>query len=145
MKKTRQPQIGTTRLSLNNYTIVLQRQYSTGSYGTGNNSYHCKIMIHDFMYPYQYSKLIVKGWNSTAIGVYYCGYLTLEKKLALLYIGKGAGEGGIRSRLLDHLSEDHWPDITHFGYHVCDTADEAEAYEANEIAKYKPKYNIQGK
>ena len=102
-------------------------------------------MIYEFKYPFEYSEAVIKNWNSNAIGVYYCGVVTTDGKLAIHYIGKGAGEGGIRSRLLDHLYQDYWPEVTHFGFHICDTAREAEAHEAEEIATYKPKYNIQGK
>lgn len=103
-------------------------------------------MIHEFKGPFSYSEAVIKGWNSSAIGVYYCGALGADNKFrAFYYIGKGTGEGGMRSRLIDHLSQDSWPDVTHFGYHVCDRADEAESYEAEEIAKYKPRYNTQGK
>lgn len=102
-------------------------------------------MIHEFKYPYPYSESVIKNWNSTAIGVYYCGTIAADNRLILLYIGKGTGEGGMRSRLLDHLSQDYWPEVTHFGYHECDSAKEAEAYESQEIAKYKPRHNTQGK
>lgn len=102
-------------------------------------------MIHDFKGPYTYSETVVSDWNFDAIGVYYCGTRTTDGKLTPLYIGKGTGEGGIRSRLLDHLSEDNWLDVTHFGYHICDTTAEAEDYEMEEIDKYKPKCNKVGK
>jgi len=102
-------------------------------------------MIHDYKGHYPYSAEIIENWDSTSIGVYYCGYKTQENKLIPLYIGKGAGEGGMRSRLLDHLREDNWPDITHFGYRTCDTEAETEELEKTEIAKYKPRYNHQGK
>ena len=102
-------------------------------------------MIHEFNGPYTYSKKIIEEWNSNAIGVYYCGLKSDNGGLKPLYIGKGTGEGGIRSRLLDHLSKNYWPDVTHFGYQICDTSDEAKNFEAEEIAKYKPKYNDQGK
>ncbi len=91
------------------------------------------------------SESVISDWNSDAFGVYYCGTKTVDGKLTPLYIGKGTSEGGVRTRLLDHLSEDNWHDITHFGYHVCDTATEAEDYEMKEIDKYKSKYNKIGK
>ncbi len=102
-------------------------------------------MIYSFKHPYSYTSKVVEGWESNAIGVYYCGYLTTDGKLTILYIGKGTGEGGMRKRLLDHLNEDYWPDATHFGFHQCDTAREAEDHEAAEIKLYKPKYNKLGK
>ena len=102
-------------------------------------------MIYPFKHPYSYSKSIVEGWNSSAIGVYYCGYVGSDGKLYIFYIGKGTSDGGMRKRLLDHIREDYWPDVTHFGYHECDTIKEAEDHEAVEINLYKPKYNKIGK
>lgn len=102
-------------------------------------------MIHEFKRLYTYSKDVIEEWDSNDIGVYYCGLKLDNENLKPLYIGKGTDEGRIRSRLLDHLLEDYWPDVTHFGYHICDTSTETENFEAEEIAKYKPKYNDQGK
>ncbi|MCC6290861.1 hypothetical protein IT398_02250 [Candidatus Nomurabacteria bacterium] len=102
-------------------------------------------MVYPFKYPYHYTAKVVEGWDSSAIGVYYCGMLTTDGKLTILYIGKGTSDGGIRVRLLDHLRDDYWPDATHFGYHRCDTVAEAERHEAEEIKKYQPKYNKVGK
>jgi len=102
-------------------------------------------MIHEFKGPYTYSEKVIEEWNSDAIGVYYCGFKLDNGNLKPLYIGKGTGKDGIRSRLLDHLSDDYWSDVTHFGYHICDNVTETENFEAEEIAKYKPKYNEQGK
>jgi len=94
---------------------------------------------------YKYSHDVVSRWNSDAIGIYYCGYPNQAGLLIPYYIGKGTGEGGIRSRLLDHLREDSWPGVTHFGYTQCGTASEADALEAREIVRCQPKYNQQGK
>ncbi len=102
-------------------------------------------MIHDFKGPYTYSEAVIKDWDSDAIGVYYCGTKTADNKLTPLYIGKGTGDGGMRSRLLNHIAKDNWSDVTHFGYEICDTITEVEDYEAEEIAKYKPEHNKQGK
>ena len=102
-------------------------------------------MIYPFNSPYQYTAYTVEGWNSAVIGVYYCGFLNSNNQLVPLYIGKGTGEGGIKSRLIDHLRDDYWPDVTHFGFHVCDYIHEADNYEATEILKYKPRYNKIGK
>jgi len=101
-------------------------------------------MIHSYKGPYSYTKKVVSNWNSTAIGVYYCGKLNCDN-LESLYIGKGTSESGIRARLLDHLAKDYWSDVTHFGYRICDTSTEAGELEAKEIARCKPKYNNQGK
>ena len=102
-------------------------------------------MIYDYKGSFQYSEPIVKNWNSNAIGVYYCGVALQNGGLQPFYIGKGAGEGGMRSRLIDHLLNDVWPDVTHFSYRACDTSSEAEALEAQEIKRCQPKYNKIGK
>jgi len=101
-------------------------------------------MIQEYKGPYQYSDKVVGDWDSDAIGVYYCGYLS-GGNLSVLYVGKSVGDGGIRGRLLDHLRDDYWPDVTHFGYRVCGTVRETEDFEAREIARLNPKYNKQGK
>ncbi|MCK5022110.1 MAG: hypothetical protein KAR54_02590 [Candidatus Pacebacteria bacterium] len=98
-------------------------------------------MIGQFKGPYSYTKKIVEDWNSTVIGVYYLGIKTLENKLTVYYIGRAVGEGGIRGRLLQHLNENEWSDITHFGYQTCDTEEEAIEFESEEIDKYKPNHN----
>lgn len=101
-------------------------------------------MIYPYQGQYPYNEDVVSGWNSTAIGVYYCG-LPTTIGLRPLYIGVGAGDTGMRGRLLDHLREDYWPDVTHFGYHQCSTAEEAKDLETQEILRCRPKYNTQGK
>lgn len=100
-------------------------------------------MVQKYNGHYQYAEAIVSGWNSTCIGVYYCGYLSGDA-LIPLYIGRGTGEEGIRGRLLDHLREDNWPGATHFGYRTCDTVSDAIKFEAEEIKRCTPKYNVQG-
>ncbi len=102
-------------------------------------------MIEDYKGPYLYNKEIVSNWESTAIGVYYCGFISSNNVLSVLYVGKGTSDKGIRGRLLQHLDEDKWPDVSHFGYCICSTSTEAELFEASEIKRLKPKYNIQGK
>jgi excinuclease UvrABC nuclease subunit len=102
-------------------------------------------MIQSFSGPYSFDKYTVTNWNSTQIGVYYCGFLTAQGTLVCHYVGQAVGEGGLRGRLLQHLSENKWPDVSHFGYAVCATAAEAVNLEAQEIIRLKPKYNIQGK
>jgi len=109
-----------------------------------NKRSQIKKMIYPYQGQYEYNERIISNWNSTAIGVYYCGYLT-DKGLHPLYIGVACGDQGIRGRLLDHLKNDYWPDVSHFGYQLCDSTKEAEKWEADEIARYKPKYNTQGK
>jgi excinuclease UvrABC nuclease subunit len=102
-------------------------------------------MIHQYQGNYPYNKETVEGWNSTAIGVYFCGYTQRDGSLCCHYVGKAVGEGGIRGRLLQHLSESKWGDIIHFGYILCDTSTEATTFEAQEIERLKPKYNTLGK
>lgn len=101
-------------------------------------------MIYPYKSNYSYSKKVVEDWNNSQKGVYYCGAVLKNGNLSPLYIGKAVGEGGIRGRLLEHLNQDNWPDVTHFGYTVCDTQVEAENLETSEVAKFKPKYNTQG-
>lgn len=102
-------------------------------------------MVNQYQGHFNYDKDVISKWNSTALGVYYCGYITDKGGLWPLYIGKGTGNEGIRIRLLSHLANDDWPDATHFGYHLCTTSAEAENWESEEIARYKPKYNKIGK
>ena len=102
-------------------------------------------MVHPYEGHYTYNENVVKNWKSTAIGIYYCGFLTTENKLHPLYIGIGTGDEGIKGRLLDHIRDDNWPDVTHFDYQICDTIKEAENWEIEEIQRYQPKYNEQNK
>jgi hypothetical protein len=99
-----------------------------------------------FKGPYTYSEKVVGDWDSDSIGVYYIGTKTPENQLRIFYIGKAVGNGGIRGRLLEHLSEAKWSDATHFGFHIFgnDEIAKVEAFEKEEINKYKPKYNIVG-
>lgn len=102
-------------------------------------------MIHPYKGNYSYKKKVIEDWNNSQKGVYYCGVTLQNGNLSPLYIGKAVNEDGIRGRLLQHFNQDNWPDVTHFGYCVCDTTSEADNLESSEIAKFKPKYNTQGK
>ena len=102
-------------------------------------------MIYNYQGHYSFNQKTVSDWNSRITGVYYCGYQVQNGNLFPLYIGRAVGDGGIRGRLLQHLAENKWPDIFIFGYTQCSTPQEAMSLEEQEIAKYKPKYNIQGK
>lgn len=102
-------------------------------------------MIYKFEGIYSFDEKTVGGWKSTAIGVYYCGIKTAEGSLVPYYIGRAIADGGIRNRLLQHLGERKWRDVTHFGYKICSTEKEAIDHEISEIATYKPKYNVQSK
>jgi len=102
-------------------------------------------MIQPYKGIYPYNEKVISKWDSTEIGVYYCGYPSASGNLYFLYVGKATSNQGIRGRLLQHLREDKWPDVSHFGYCVCSTSKEAEDLEASEIKRLQPKYNIQGK
>lgn len=102
-------------------------------------------MVSQFNGPYSFDTATVTNWNSSLIGVYYCGVKTVDGRLTVYYIGKSVADGGVRGRLLQHLNERKWPDVTHFGYVQCDSVTEAERHELAEIAKYRPKYNTVGK
>lgn len=102
-------------------------------------------MIYSYEGHYEFNDEIVRNWNSNAIGVYYCGYKNVSGELIPLYIGKGVSDKGVRGRLLDHLRDDNWSDVTHFGYQLCSTVSEAEVLELEKIQYHKPKYNERGK
>ncbi len=102
-------------------------------------------MINAYLGPYLYGEKVISNWESNAIGVYYCGYLLTNGKLNAMYVGKAIGHEGIRGRLLQHLSKDSWPDVSHFGFCSCTTTKEAEDFESSEIKRLQPKYNVQGK
>lgn len=94
--------------------------------------------------PYLYNKQTLTDWNSSAIGIYYCGIPIRDGSgVVPYYIGRSVADGGIRGRLLQHLTDDYWPDVTHFNFTVCGSATEAIALEANEIRRFSPKYNEQ--
>ena len=101
-------------------------------------------MVYPFKGPFSYDSDTVSDWDSKTIGVYYCGFKDTDGKLTIYYIGRAIGDGGVKARLLQHLNENKWRDVTHFGYHFCDTDKEAIDHEAAEIKLYKPKYNTQG-
>ncbi len=101
-------------------------------------------MVHSYQGHYTYDATVIRRWDSTAIGVYYCGYInSTDGLLYPHYIGKGTGEEGMRGRLLSHLREEYWPDVVHFGLCFCDTAAEADTFEIQEIKRCQPKYNTQ--
>lgn len=93
--------------------------------------------------PYSYNNKTVADWESSPIGVYYCGTPHPTGDVSPLYVGRAIGDGGIRTRLLQHLAEDKWPDVTHFSYTTCDSSKEAIDLEAAEITRIQPKYNKQ--
>lgn len=98
-------------------------------------------MIADFKGPYPYTKAILLDWNDDSNGVYYIGTKTSDGALAVNYVGKGTGEGGMRARLLVHLDR-RWLSATHFGFHRGTTILEIENFEIAEIKRLNPTYNI---
>lgn len=102
-------------------------------------------MISRYKGPFSFTQAIVGGWNSKAIGVYYCGSLNAKGELVCRYVGQACGMEGMRGRLLQHLSERKWNDVTHFGYRQCESTQEATELERLEIQRIHPHYNIRGK
>lgn len=97
-------------------------------------------MISTFQGPFDYSPVVIEGWNHALKGVYYCGTV-VDGRVVNHYIGRAVGTAGIRGRLLDHLRDDYWPGVTHFWYRTCDTDQEASSLEVEAIGLHKPKYN----
>jgi hypothetical protein len=102
-------------------------------------------MIYPFQSSYRYDDSVIRNWKSSNIGVYYCGKLGTDGSFITCYVGRAICDIGIRGRLLQHLAEEKWSDVTHFGYKVCSTISEAINHEAEEIARLRPKYNTIGK
>lgn len=103
-------------------------------------------MVEKYKGPHPFDKKVIESWNNNQGGVYYCGVLDNNTDVLLVYyVGKAFGDEGIRGRLIQHLNESKWYDITHFGYRVCSSEDEALAFEDQEIKRLNPKYNKQGK
>lgn len=94
---------------------------------------------------YDYTKNKVEEiLDPELIGVYYCGYIDYRGYMNTLYIGSAVGQHGIRGRLLEHMRLDDWEDVTHFGYRACSKPEISLEFEAEEISKHKPRYNIRG-
>lgn len=103
-------------------------------------------MIYDYSGHYQYDRLSVGDKAPDSIGVYYCGYVDNRGMLIAHYVGRAVGfQVSLKSRLFDHLRDDNWSDVSHFGYRICTTQKEAEELESTEIQRLKPKYNEIGK
>jgi excinuclease UvrABC nuclease subunit len=102
-------------------------------------------MVQGYKGHFVFSREVIQTWNNDQGGVYYCGILNSTGQLIPHYVGKAFGEGGIRGRLLQHLNENKWRDITHFGYCVCSSENETFDFETQEIRKHNPKYNTQGR
>lgn len=98
-------------------------------------------MVGQYQGNFQFNSQSMQISAPLAWGVYYCGHLNPDGSLNPDYIGRAAGENvSIRSRLNDHLN-DNWTGVTHFGFYVCTTSQEAEQLEAREIARFNPRYN----
>jgi len=87
-------------------------------------------MIGKYMGNYTYDKQFINLNAPENIGVYYMGTLNNNGSLGTLYVGRAKGNAvSIKSRLLDHINNNEWPDITHFGYVVCTSEAEVEDLE----------------
>lgn len=98
-------------------------------------------MSQNYKGHYDYDKNIISDWNNTQGGIYYLLAKNIFGQFVILYVGKAFGKEGIRQRLLQHIYNNEWSDITHFGYSVCSSEEEALYLEAGEIHRIKPKYN----
>lgn len=103
-------------------------------------------MIGTYQGNFPYTQIGVLISAPAIQGVYYCGTVNFQNQLVPMYIGRAKGTGvTINSRLSDHLRQNNWSDITHFGYVSCSTDQEAINLEASEIVRCQPKYNQVGK
>lgn len=102
-------------------------------------------MVNQYQGPFEYSKNVIQNWNNTSGGIYYCGAINQNGGLGVFYVGKAFGDGGIRNRLLQHINENKWYDVTHFGYVICSNENESLNLELQEIRRLNPKYNTQGR
>ena len=100
-------------------------------------------MIEGFSQVYSFTKAVLDTWTGdSGIGVYYLGAAATNGGIHPYYIGCAVGEDGLSGRIREHLGK--WDDVTNFQLRRCSTAAETIELEKQEIAKYKPKYNIQG-
>lgn len=103
-------------------------------------------MINNYKGNYPYNEINILTLAPQSQGVYYCGWQNSNNQLFPLYVGRAMGIGvTINNRLLDHKRNENWPDVTHFGYILCSTDQEAITLEKNEILRCQPKYNNVGK
>ena len=98
-------------------------------------------MISQYNGNFEYNRNSIQESAPSATGVYFCVHF--EQQLVIAdYIGKATGVGvSIKSRLLDHINSQHWPEVTHFGYILCTLPSEADRLEVSEIVRCGPKYN----
>lgn len=65
-------------------------------------------MIYPYKGNYQYNILSIMANASAEMGVYYCCYMNGKNEPFTLYVGRARGDGlSIRSRILDHMRNDH--------------------------------------
>lgn len=102
-------------------------------------------MIGTYQGHFSYTKESISNNAPDSKGVYYMGSLNTNGKLGVSYVGKSSVGADMRGRLLSHLNNGEWDDVTHFGYKTCSTIEEADKLEAEEIARLKPKHNQIGK
>ena len=98
-------------------------------------------MIGDFRASFDFNSYGIGTNAPSGIGVYYLGSADYTGALHIYYIGRS---NNLEKRLLEHLGESKWKDVTHFGYCACSTEQEAVQLEAKEINHWRPKYNVQG-
>lgn len=98
-------------------------------------------MIGNYQGAYAYNSKSVSLLAPASQGVYYCGVM-VPNGLKPIYIGRSEN---IQERLQDHLRDDYWPGVTHFGYATCSTFAEMVDLEAWEIKRFQPRYNTVGK
>ncbi len=98
-------------------------------------------MISNYVGHHPFDRLTICSFAPDSQGVYYCGTVNGDGTLGTFYVGRAKGTGvTIRSRLLDHLS-DGWELVSHFGYRLCSTDQEAMSLEISEIGRLQPRYN----
>jgi excinuclease UvrABC nuclease subunit len=101
-------------------------------------------MNNQYFGNYSFDMHNIMTFASIYKGVYYCGNIGTYGQLIPWYIGRAVGDNvSIKSRLLDHLKEKKWSVVTHFGYRIFSSKEEAIIFEENEIKNYNPFYNKQ--
>lgn len=102
-------------------------------------------MIEIYKGHFAYTLQSVSNNAPQSKGVYYMGSLNQDGSLGVTYVGKSSDGADMRGRLLSHYNNGEWSDITHFGYRVCTTIQEADKLEADEITRLQPTHNQIGK
>jgi excinuclease UvrABC nuclease subunit len=99
-------------------------------------------MISVFKGNYKYNEKDVKLYAPDRQGVYYIGGWAADGFILIEYIGKAIGEGvSIKTKLLDHLSNNELKKLSHFAFRIITTEKEIEECEKSEIKVYSPRYN----